>query len=138
MLTEGQTFGKIKVQHLAVAAGGDEELAEVRHALRRCARFLLQLTQRGLIGVLATLQFPCGNFLKHTGEDVAILLYGEHIVVFVKSDDGDTAGMLGDFAYARSAVWQEHVVAVDMQNFSLVDRLAGKLAFGQIHDKTAS
>ena len=138
MLTEGQPLGKIKVQHLAVAAGGDEELAEIRHALRRCARFLLQLTQRGLIGVLATLQFPCGNFLKHTGEDVAVLLHGEHIVVFVKSDDGDTAGMLGDFAYARSAVGQEHVVAVDMQNFSLVDRLAGKLAFGQIHDKTAS
>ena len=138
MLTEGQTLGKIKVQHLAVAAGGDEELAEIRHALRRCARFLLQLTQRGLIGVLATLQFPCGNFLKHTGEDIAVLLHGEHIVVFVKGDDGHAAGVVGDLAYARSAVWQEHVVAVDMQNFSLVDRLAGKLALGQIHDKIAS
>ena len=50
----------------------------------------------------------------------------------------DAAGVVGDLAHARSAVWQEHVVAVDMQNFSLVDRLAGKLAFGQIHDKTAS
>ena len=114
LLTEGQTLGKIKVQHFAVAARGDEELAEIRHALRRCARFLLQLTQRGLIGVLATLQFPCGNFLKHTGEDVAVLLHGEHVVVFVKSDDGDAAGVVGDLAHARSVVWQEYIVAVNM------------------------
>ena len=114
MLAEAQPLGKIKVQHFAVAAGGDEELAEIRHALRRRACFLPEFAQRSLIGVLATLQFSRGNFLKHTGEDIAILLHGEHIVIFVKGDDGDAAGVVGDLAHARSAVWQEYIVAVNM------------------------
>ena len=52
---EGQPIGKVKVQHLAVAAGGDEELAEINDPGAHRAGLLLQFAYCGLARVFAAL-----------------------------------------------------------------------------------
>ena len=111
---EGEPLGKVQVQYLAVTAGGDKELAEVDHSGGRRTGLFFQFAQRGFAGIFAALELPSRDLLKHTGKNIAVLLHGEYIVVFVEGDDRDAAGVIGDLAHAFSAVRQEHVVAVNM------------------------
>ena len=55
LCAEGQPLGKVKVQHLAVTAGGDEQRSEIGHARARRAGLLLQFAYCGLARVFTAL-----------------------------------------------------------------------------------
>ena len=128
-----QPLGKVEVQHLAVAAGGSNDASEAQKPLRYGAGLLPQLAQRRRVGILPALQLSGGNLLEHPGEDIAVLLDGQHAVVVVKGDDGDAAGVIRHLAHARLAVGQKNGVPKDAQDPAFVYGFTCQLFFRHIH-----
>ncbi len=130
---EGQSGGHVKVQHLREAAGGGEDLAEGGERFAARARFLAQLAPRGGGGVLPALELAGGDLLEHGPERVAVLLHGQHVVVFVDGDDGDAARVVDHLARGEVAVGQPHGVHAQVDDAPVENFLTADKFFIQFH-----
>ena len=108
-------------------------MAQGGQLLRGGAGLLLQLPQGGVIGVLPPLQLPCRDLQQRLLVGVTVLGDGEHIVVLIQGQDANPAGVVDDLAGGGMAVWQLHLVHMDLDNPPVEDGLALQSFFDHFH-----
>ena len=121
LFAEFQPLGQEQVQHLAVAAGGGNDLAQGQEGLRLRAGLLLQLPQGPCHRVLAGVQLAGRQFCQHPAEHVPVLPDNQHPVGLVHGQHRRAVHMVHHFPDGLPAVGQAHVVHMHLQNFSVVN-----------------
>ena len=120
LLTEFQPLGQEQVQHLAVAAGGGDDLPQGQEGFRLSAGLLLQFPQGPCHRVLAGIQLAGRQLRQHLAEHVPVLPDHQHPVGLVHSQHCRAVHMVHHFPDGLPPIWQAHIVHVDLQNFTVV------------------